>query len=84
MFCLPIEWSSTAKELESTGFFIGMERVWKVFKYVIVFMVLMGSAMIYLGIYAPVGWKITAWTTILPLANQVAGHLLLPIFTILF
>jgi hypothetical protein len=84
MFCLPIEWSSTAKELESGGFFVGMERVWKTFKFVLVFMILLSGGMMYLSLFAPVAWKITAWTSIVPVANQVIGHLLLPVFTILF
>jgi hypothetical protein len=35
--------------------------------------------MIYLGIYAPVGWSITNWDVILPLANQMVCHFLVPI-----
>lgn len=83
MFCLPIEWSSTAKEVESGGFFVGMERVWKAFRFVIAFMVLFIGCMIYLSLFAPTGWQITAWTSILPIANQVFGHVALPILTIL-
>lgn len=82
MFCLPIEWSSTAKELESGGFFIGMDRVFKVFKYVLIFMVCMSAGLIYLAQFAPYGWKITAWTSILPIANQIFGHVMLPIITL--
>jgi hypothetical protein len=84
MFCLPIEWTATAKELESGGFFVGMDRVWKTFKCVIVFMFIFSGGMIYLSVFAPVGWKITAWTSIVPVANQIAGHVLLPLFTLLF
>jgi len=84
MFCLPIEWSSTAKELESGGFFIGMERVFKAFRSVIIFMVCLSGTMIYLSLYAPSGWEITAWTSIVPVANQIFGHCMLPVITILF
>src|SRR4051812_40433855 len=38
-FTLPIEWGSTAKELDDGGFFVGMERVWKAFRMVLIFMV---------------------------------------------
>jgi hypothetical protein len=83
MFCLPIEWSSTAKELEAGGFFVGIERVWKAFRFVIAFMILLSGAMIYLSLYAPPGWQISAWTSIVPVANQVFGHVMLPVITIL-
>jgi len=63
---------------------VGMDRVWKTFKFVIIFMVLLSGGMIYLSLYALVGWEITSWTSIVPVANQVAGHGLLPLFTLLF
>lgn len=63
---------------------MGMDRVWKTFKFVIIFMVLLSGEMIYLSLYALVGWEITSWTSIVPVANQVAGHVLLPLFTLLF
>ncbi|KAF3397236.1 hypothetical protein DPV78_007304 [Talaromyces pinophilus] len=83
MFCLPIEWSSTAKELEAGGFFIGMERVFKAFKMVLLFMACLTACVIYMAQFAPYGWKISAWTSILPVANQIVGHVLLPVMTIL-
>ncbi|KAH8690184.1 glycosyl transferase family group 2-domain-containing protein [Talaromyces proteolyticus] len=83
MFCLPIEWSSTAKELESGGFFVGMERVFKAFKYVLFFMACLTGAVIYLALYAPYGWKIQAWPSIFPVANQIVGHVMLPVMTIM-
>lgn len=56
MFCLPIEWASTAKEIEAGGFFISLENVLKNFKWVLVFQVLLLGAMIYLAAFAPTGW----------------------------
>jgi hypothetical protein len=35
--------------------------------------------MIYLGVYAPRGWLVTDFTAIVPLANQIACHTLLPV-----
>jgi hypothetical protein len=35
--------------------------------------------MIYLGTYAPRGWLVTDFTAIVPLSNQVACHILLPV-----
>jgi hypothetical protein len=84
MFSLPIEWSSTAKELEGGGIFIGMDRIYKTFRFVLLFMAIMTAGMIYLAVAAPVGWSITAWTSIVPMANLVVGHVMLPVITILF
>jgi hypothetical protein len=42
---------------------VGMDRVWKTFKFVIIFMVLLSGGMIYLSLYALVGWEITSWTS---------------------
>ncbi|KAK0658057.1 glycosyl transferase family group 2-domain-containing protein [Cercophora newfieldiana] len=78
LFCLPIEWSSTAKELEATGFFISFDRVLKTFKWSMLFSILMSGAMIYLALFAPTGWSINFMAGIIPLASQVAGHVLLP------
>jgi hypothetical protein len=41
-----IEWTATAKELETTGFFIGMDRVVKDFKYMYITMLLIMGGMI--------------------------------------
>ena len=61
-----------------------MERVWKTFKFVIAFTLILSGGMIYLSLFAPTDWGITEWTSIVPVANQVLGHVLLPIFTICF
>lgn len=83
MFCLPIEWSSTAKELEATGFFISINRVLTTFKWALLFCVPLAAGMIYLGQFAPYGWTIQSWPSIVPLANQVGGHIGLPLLSIL-
>ena len=74
-----IEWTATAKELETTGFFIGVDKVAKDFKYMYVIISLITGGIIYLAVYAPVGWTITNWTAIVPLALQLICHFLLPI-----
>jgi len=78
-FSVQIEWTTTAKELEKTGFKIGLDRVFRDFwkMYLIMFPLLGG--MIYLGCYAPRGWRITDFTVIVPLANQIGCHALLPV-----
>jgi len=79
-----IEWTTTAKELEITGFFIGMDKIAKDFKYMYITILLITGGIIYLGTYAPYGWTITDWTAIFPLALQIFCHSLLPIALGLF
>lgn len=79
LFCLPIEWASTAKELEATGFFISFDRVLKTFRWAMLFSVFVAGGMVYLARFAPAGWTIDYATGIVPLATQVGGHILLPI-----
>lgn len=83
-FCVNMEWTSTAKELEATGFFIGMDKIAKDFKYMYVIVLIMTGGLIYLGTYAPRGWMITDFTMILPVANQIVCHFLLPLALGLF
>lgn len=79
VLCLPIEWTSTAKELEATGFFISFDRVLKTFKWSMLFAILTAVGLVYIAQFAPPGWIINYPTGILPLATQVAGHLALPL-----
>jgi hypothetical protein len=79
-----MEWTSTAKELEATGFFIGMDKIVKDFKWMYVANIAVIGGMIYLGTSAPVGWRIMDFTLIVPLANQVGCHFLLPVALGLF
>jgi hypothetical protein len=74
-----MEWTTTAKELSNSGFRAGLDRIVRDFWIMYVFLVIPGTGgMIYLALYAPWGWKITDFASILPLANQVACHALLP------
>jgi hypothetical protein len=79
-----MEWTSTAKELEATGFFIGMDKILKDFKWMYAIAIAIVVGMIYLGIYAPIGYLITDFTAIVPLASQVVSHFLLPVALGLF
>jgi hypothetical protein len=83
-FYVSMEWTSTAKELEATGFFIGMDKIVKDFKWMYVANIAVIGGMIYLGTSAPVGWRIMDFTLIVPLANQVGCHFLLPVALGLF
>jgi len=76
---IEIEWTTTTKELEKTGFKVGLDKVFRDFwkMYVIIIPLLVG--MLYMGLYSPDGWRITDFTVITPLANQLLCHALLPV-----
>lgn len=74
-----MEWTTTAKELEEHGFRAGLDRIAKDFKSMYLFLVPVAGGMIYLALYAPRGWRINDFAAIVPLANQIGCHALLPV-----
>jgi hypothetical protein len=83
-FSIHMEWSSTSKELEETGFFIGMDKIIRDFKYMYLFLFFLTGVLVYMGLYAPIGYTIIAPTVIVPLANQMICHFILPLALGLF
>jgi hypothetical protein len=85
-FSISMEWTSTAKELEATGFFIGMDKIVKDFKYMYIVVLVLAAGMVYLGTLGDEmrGWRIADFTAIVPLANQVGCHIFLPVALGLF
>jgi hypothetical protein len=83
-FSINMEWNSTAKELEATGFFIGMDKIVKDFKYMYIIVIFLAAGMVYLAIWAPAGWMVKDYTMILPVANQLVCHFFLPLALGLF
>ena len=83
-FSINMEWTTTAKELEASGFRIGLDRIVRDFKSMYAFIVPIVGGMIYLAVAAPYGWTITDFSAIFPLANQVGFHALLPFVLGLF
>ncbi|KAF4631583.1 hypothetical protein G7Y89_g6539 [Cudoniella acicularis] len=77
-FSIKMEWTATAKELEASGFRIGLDKIFRDFKYMYLVILPVTAGMIYLGTYAPRGYTITDFTAIVPLANQIGCHALLP------
>ncbi|TKA53497.1 hypothetical protein B0A55_12355 [Friedmanniomyces simplex] len=77
-FSINMEWATTAKELEASGFRIGLDRIVRDFKWMYAVIIPMIGGMIYLAISAPFGWGISDFAAIVPLANQVGCHVLLP------
>lgn len=73
-----MEWTTTAKELESSGFRVGLDRIVRDFKYMYAFLIPVAGGMIYLAGFAPRSWIIADFAAIVPLANQIGCHALLP------
>jgi hypothetical protein len=78
-FRIKMEWTTTAKELEEHGFRAGLDRILRDFKSMYLFLVPVAGGMIYLALYAPRGWRISDFAAIVPLANQIGCHALLPV-----
>ncbi|KAJ5160387.1 uncharacterized protein N7482_007391 [Penicillium canariense] len=84
-FSVNIEWSSTAKEPGPSGFFIGLDKMVKQFKYTWAICLFLGAVMIYMALGTPWGWKIkpgeysTATIAIAPLAIQICNAAVLPL-----
>ncbi|KAF9735188.1 hypothetical protein PMIN06_010798 [Paraphaeosphaeria minitans] len=77
-FSVRIEWTATAKELTESGFRVGLDRIVRDFKWMYLFLLPIIGGMIYCACFAPRGWTISDFAAIVPLANQVGCHALLP------
>ncbi|KAJ5212478.1 uncharacterized protein N7498_004124 [Penicillium cinerascens] len=84
-FSINIEWSSTAKEPGPSGFFIGLDKMVKKFKYTWAICLFLAVVMIYMALGTPWGWRIkpgeysTASIAIGPLAIQICNAAILPL-----
>jgi hypothetical protein len=78
-FSVRIEWTTTAKELTESGFRVGLDRIVRDFKWMYLFLLPIIGGMIYCASFAPRGWTISDFAAIVPLANQVGCHALLPV-----
>ncbi|KAF4970250.1 hypothetical protein FZEAL_10085 [Fusarium zealandicum] len=85
-FSINIEWSSTAKEVGPTGFYIGLGKMIKTFRYTWGICLILAAVIIYMAVGAPWGWTITpgphstATIAIIPLALQIGCAFFLPFF----
>ncbi|KAF4210723.1 hypothetical protein CNMCM5878_003883 [Aspergillus fumigatiaffinis] len=85
-FSINLEWASTAKEMGPTGFYIGMDKMARRFKWMWAICVVLSGVMIYFAVGAPWGWTIkpgpysTANVAIAPLAIQICSSSFLPFF----
>lgn len=71
-------WGATAKEKVDSNFFKEVPKIFRSFKYMYIFIVLIVGGMIYLGCYAPKGWDINITVAIVPLAVTIGSHALSP------
>ncbi|KAK0636223.1 putative glycosyltransferase family 2 protein [Bombardia bombarda] len=76
---IDMQWGATSKEKENSNFFQEIPKIFKTFKYMYIFLILVAGGMIYLGKYAPRGWLIQDFTAIVPLAVNLVSHALTPI-----
>ncbi|KAI8812443.1 glycosyl transferase family group 2-domain-containing protein [Cladochytrium replicatum] len=74
-----MSWSTTAKEVEKSSFFIEAPGIFKRYKSMYVVFTLLLAMMPVMAYAPPVEWRIDGFTTLFPLVLIVAGHLLLPI-----
>ncbi|EAW08577.1 uncharacterized protein ACLA_033130 [Aspergillus clavatus NRRL 1] len=85
-FSINLEWASTAKEMGPTGFYIGMDKMVRRFKWTWAICLVLAGVMIYFAVGAPWGWTITpgpystANVAIAPLAIQICSASFLPFF----
>lgn len=74
---IKMEWTTTAKEYNG-GFRVGLDRIVRDFKWMYLVIALTVAGLIYLARFAPYGWTIQDFSAIVPLANQIGCHALLP------
>jgi hypothetical protein len=78
-FSINMEWGATAKEAEDSNFFLQLPKIFKRFKWMYLVIVPCIGGMIYLGCFAPHGWRITRSITVAPLAINLISHALFPV-----
>ncbi|CEJ86296.1 Putative Glycosyltransferase family 2 protein [[Torrubiella] hemipterigena] len=81
MFEIDMTWGATSKEAEFSNFFIEVPKVFKKFKFSMMFSLLIIVGMIILAVapFVPYDWRITDFVAILPMATVAASHFLLPL-----
>jgi len=79
MFQVNISWSTTAKEKQESNFFQEIPKILTRFKWMYAMVVPLFVAMIYLGCFAPWGWRIDSVIAVVPMSVMLASHFLLPL-----
>lgn len=81
-FSINMEWTTTAKEVEKTGFRLSIIKVIKDFMWMYIVCLTIVAAMIFFAFCPWPAWRIIDFTVIIPLGNQLFGHLFLPFFAL--
>ncbi|KAB5528948.1 glycosyl transferase family group 2-domain-containing protein [Coniochaeta sp. 2T2.1] len=81
MFEIDMTWGATSKEAEFSNFFIEVPKVLKKFKFSMIFSLtfIVGMVIMAVAPFVPVGWRITDFVAILPMATVAVSHFLLPL-----
>jgi hypothetical protein len=79
MFSINIEWAATVKEAENINCFQKMPKTFKSFKWMYMCIIPLVGVMIYFDCFAARGWEIQGFTATVPLAVNLASHILLPV-----
>jgi hypothetical protein len=74
-----MSWGATSKESEDTTFFVELPRIFKRFKYTLLFCLSCTVLMICGAFVFPPFWRIDFFTAIWPLVTVVASHFFLPV-----
>ena len=81
MFEIDMTWGATSKEAESSNFFKEVPKVFKKFKFSLLFSIvgIIGMIILARAPFIPFSWEIRDFVAILPMATLCASHLLLPL-----
>lgn len=79
MFSVDMRWTTTAKEKVSSNFFKEIPKIFRRFKWMYCAVVPLIGMMVYLGCFAPTGWRITEAIAVVPIAVTLVEHSLLPL-----
>lgn len=80
MLSIDMSWSSTAKELETSNFWLEVPKIAKRFKYMYIALTLLTIGMIVAATpLMPRGWAIDSFYSVVPLALLVGNHFITPL-----
>jgi len=78
MFSINMEWEATSKEVEASNFFKEVPKIFRTFKWLYITVIPLIAGMIYLGFFAPHGWRINLFTATVPVSVALSAHIVLP------
>ncbi|KAM0714475.1 hypothetical protein Q7P37_010262 [Cladosporium fusiforme] len=79
LFHIDMQWGATSKEKEDSNFFQELPKIFKTFKYMYLFILLVVGGMVYLGAFAHPDWQINDFTAIVPLSLNLVFHAITPL-----